>query len=151
MKHRMRSLTRAVVALAALALAPAALAQQSLLQGGPWTGNHAPMYFGPSGTFGQPILGDSGPASGGAVGGGLSELGLTVQGTGTPPYANAGTGPFGANLCDNDAPVTNATGYHYFCLSPNAQGGGLIAYGAGGTASTLPLQFEVNGTLYTFP
>jgi hypothetical protein len=91
---------------------------------------------------------DAGPASGGGVGTGISELGLAVRGTGTAPFANAGTGPYGTNFCDLDAPATNPTGYHYLCFSPNAQGGGLIAYGAGGTASQLPFQFIINGTSY---
>jgi hypothetical protein len=143
----MRSLSCALVAVAALVLASPALAQQALLQAGPWDGSHVPMYVGPGGNFGQPILQDSGPAAGGAAGVGLSELGLTVQGTGTPPYANAGTGPFGANVCDYDAPKTNATGYHYICLSPNAQGGESIIAGAGGAAAQLPLQFIANGVV----
>lgn len=143
----MRSLSCALVAIAALALAPAAFAQQSLLQAGPWTSAHVPMYSGPSGNFGQPILQDSGPASGGGAGVGLSELGLTVQGTGTPPYANAGTGPYGSNLCDYDAPITNATGYHYICLSPNAQGGESIIAGFSGSTGGIPLQFIINGVV----
>ena len=46
-------------------------------------------------------------------------------------------GPYGTNICDYDAPTNNATGYHYVCLSANAQGGALIAVGAGGVASQL--------------
>jgi hypothetical protein len=74
-----------------------------------------------------------------------------MTGTGTPPFAGTGTGPLGTNLCDYDAPITNPTGYHYLCLSPNAQGGGLIAYGAAGGATQLPLTAIINGVSYPFP
>lgn len=138
-----------ILALALALLAPIAAAQaQGVLQSGPWTPGHAPMYVGQGSS--QPVLQDSGPASGGSVGVGLSELGLTVRGIGSPPFANAGTGPFGTNLCDYDAP-TNSAAYHYLCFSPNAQGGGLIAYGAAGTAAPLPLYLKLNGTTYQFP
>lgn len=137
------------IAAALLLLAGPALAQTSLLQGGQWNSGHVPLYSSPGGS--QPVVQDSGTAAGGGPGVGLSELGLTVRGTGTAPYANAGTGPFFTNLCDYDAPTTNPTGYHYLCLSPNAQGGGLIVYGAAGGASNLPLTFNVNGTSYAFP
>jgi hypothetical protein len=142
---------RAVVIaiLATFMAAGAAFGQSALLQGGPFTPGRAPMYVGQG--FSQPIVQDSGPAAGGGPGVGLSELGLTVRGTGTPPYANAGSGFDGTNFCDYDAPTTNPTGYHFFCISPNAQGGGLMAYGAAGGASALPFQFSVNGVLYTFP
>jgi hypothetical protein len=107
------------------------------------------MYSNPAG--GTPVLQDSGPASGGSIGQGLSELLLTARGTGAPPYAGQGTGPYGTNACDYDGPVTSAAGFHFLCISANAQGGGLIAYGAGGGAPPLPLQIEVNGALYGFP
>ncbi len=129
--------------LAAMALSTAAMAQTVILQGGPTTPGHAPMYVGQGSQ--QPVVQDSGPAGGGAVGLGLSEILSVVRGTGTAPYANAGTGPNGENICDYDAPTTNSTGYHYLCLSPNAQGGGLLSYGAAGGATPLPLQFLVNG------
>lgn len=118
-------------------------AQSSLLQGGPWTPGHAPAYV-PSGSS-QAVVTDSGPARGGATGAGLSELLLQATGTGTPPYVGQGTGPFGAIQCMNDGPTNAAAGYHFLCFSPNASGGGLIAYGAGGIASSLPLNFNVNG------
>lgn len=133
---------------ALLALAPGlALGQSSLLQGGSWTAGHAPMYSAPGGS--QPIVLDSGSAAGGVSGVGLSELGLTVRGTGTAPFANAGTGPLFTNFCNYDGPTTGA--YHYLCFSPNAGGGGLIAYGAGGGASQLPLSLSINGATYQFP
>lgn len=129
--------------------ATAALAQGTILQGGPWAPGHAPMYTGQG--SGQAVVQDSGPAGGGATGYGLSEQLLVARGTGTPPYVAQGTGPFGTNWCDYDAPITNPTGYHFLCMSANAQGGGLIAYGAGGAASQLPFQFNLNGTLYQLP
>ena len=120
-----------------------ALAQSSLLQGGPWTPGHAPAYV-PSGSS-QAVVTDSGPARGGATGTGLSELLLQATGTGLPPFVGQGTGPFGTIQCMNDGPTNAAAGYHFLCFSPNASGGGLIAYGAGGIASSLPLNFNVNG------
>lgn len=124
-------------------------AQSTLLQAGPVAAGRAPMYVN-SGTS-QPVVQDSGPAAGGATGIGLKELGLTVRGTGTPPYANAGSGPNGTNFCDYDAPTTNSSGGHYLCLSPNALGGGLLSYGPFGSASPLPFTFNLNGTTYQFP
>lgn len=95
---------------------------------------------------------DAGSAAGGNPGVGLSELLRVVRGNGSPPYANAGTGPLATNDCNYDAPIANPTGYHYLCFSPNALGGGLIAYGAGGGAAPLPLQFDINGTIFSaFP
>ncbi|SDD95261.1 hypothetical protein SAMN05216337_1017140 [Bradyrhizobium brasilense] len=135
-------------ALCLLLLPAAAFGQGSVLQSGPRTPGHMPQYVG-SGS--QAVIMDGGPAAGGAIGVNPSELGLTARGTGTAPYANAGTGPFGTNACDYDAPTNNATGFHYLCWSPNAQGGGLIAYGAGGTATPLPFQFMVNGQTFVFP
>lgn len=98
----------------------------------------------------QPVIQDSGPAGGGQPGLGISELLLTARGTGTPPYVGQGTGPNGENFCNYDAPITNATGYHYLCMSPNVNGG-VISYGAGGAATALGLNFIVNGVTYQFP
>lgn len=126
-----------------------ALGQGTLLQGGPFTPGHVPQYVGQGSS--QAVVQDGGGAGGGAVGVNPSELGITARGTGTPPYAGQGTGPYGSNFCDYDAPITNAAGYHFLCFSPNAQGGGLIAYGAGGIASPLPLSIILNGVTYPFP
>lgn len=142
-------LLRAVLALISMVVCSAAFGQGSILQGGAWTPGHAPMYVG-SGSS-QAVVQDSGPAGGGGESLGLSELLLTARGTGTAPYAGQGTGPFGTNNCDYDAPTNNPTGYHYLCFSANAQGGGLVAYGAGGTATSLPFNFIVNGQTYQFP
>ena len=143
----MRRLLCSIAILIGLALPCAA--QQAVLQSGPWAQGHAPLYVGQGSS--QPVVQDSGTAAGGALGTGLTELGLTIFNPNlTPPYANAGTGPYGTNFCDYDAPTNNATGFHYLCFSPNAQGGGLIAYGAGGVASPLPLQFIINGIVYPF-
>lgn len=126
-----------------------AQAQSTLLQGGPWTAGHAPMYVGQGSA--QAVVQDSGPAGGGALGLGLSELLLTARGAGAAPHVGQGTGPLGTNLCDYDGPINNATGYHYLCFSANAGGGGLLAYGAGGGAAQLPLTMSINGTAYPFP
>lgn len=143
MIHIPRAIVSHLAAGMMLLSAAPAFGQGALLQGGPWTPGHAPMYVG-SGS-GQAIVQDSGPASGGPLGVGLSELGVTARGTGAPPYAGQGTGPFGTNICDYDAPINSATGYHFLCMSPNTQGGGLIAYGSSGIAAPLPLCFIING------
>lgn len=126
-----------------------AKSQSTLLQAGSSTAGHAPMYVGSSAS--QVTVQDSGPASGGSAGVGLRELNVTARGTGTAPYAGQGTGPNGEIVCFNDAPTNNSTGYHSLCFSANAQGGGLISYGANGAASALSLNFLVNGTTYEFP
>ena len=139
-----------IAALATVLAATAAHAQPTLLQSGPWVPGHAPVYVGQGSS--QPVVQDSGTAGGGASGVGLGELGITIRNpANTYPAANVGKGPFNTNICDYDAPVTNATGFHFLCMSPNAQGGGLIAYGAGGIAPQLPFNFSVNGSLYHFP
>ena len=137
----------AISLLAALALAiPTAGAQQAVLQAGAVTAGHVPTYV--AGTW-APVIVDGGSAAGGAVGVGLSELGLTVRGTGTAPYNAGGSGPAGENLCDYDGPTTGA--FHYLCLSPNVGGNGLISYGSGGGATPGALNLKVNGTTYAFP
>lgn len=128
-----------------LFLVSPALGQSTILQGGPIVAGHGPVYANQGNT--QPIVVDSGTAAGGVAGTGFSELGITVRGTGTPPYADAGNGPNGENVCVYDGPTNAAGGYHYLCLSPNAMDGGLVSYGAGGGADELPLQFLVNGDL----
>jgi hypothetical protein len=124
-------------------LALPASAQQVPLQSGPVTAGHAPMYVN-SGN-GQPVIQDSGPAAGGQTGLGMGEGLYIARGTGTPPYIGQGTGPSGTNWCDYDAPISNPAGYHFLCLSANAQGGGLMVYGAGGIATPLPLSVIING------
>ena len=141
---------KAIIGLVALLLSTAgAFAQSALLQGGPFSPGHSPMYIG-QGSY-QAIVQDSGPAGGGGVGVGLSELLLAARGTGNPPFAGQGTGQYGTNFCDYDAPTTNSTGFHFLCMSPDAQGGGLIAYGAAGGAAVLPFNFNINGSVYSFP
>ena len=143
---------RALAFIFALALSSSAEAQQVPLQGGAWTPGHMPQYVGAGS---QPILMDGGGSGGGAAGVNLSEFGVTSRSkTGTYPSANSGNGPNGEHGCMYDAPITNATGYHYLCLDPNAQGGGLISYGAAGGATALPLYAYVNGaqvSLGSFP
>ena len=130
--------------------AGAATAQSSLLQAGPTTPGHAPQYVGQSSS--QPIVQDSGGSGGGGLGANLGEIGITARSpTGTYPSASSGNGPHGEHGCFYDGPTNNPTGYHYFCLDPNAAGGGLLAYGSGGVATPLPFNFMVNGTSYTFP
>lgn len=125
-----------------------AFGQAAVLQGGNYVGGHVPIYSNPS--FGQPIVTDGGGAAGGGPGVGLSELNITARGPGAGPYVGLGTGPLGTLACMQDNPSSTAN-YHYLCFSPNTQGGGLIAYGAAGTASQLPFNLNVNGTTYQFP
>ena len=108
---------RLISALSALILltsgAMQACAQSVPLVGGPWTPGHTPM-FSVSGQS-QPIVQDSGPAGGGAVGIGLSEfLQVSRAGNGatSAPFANSGSGPLSTHGCFYDAPITNSTGYH---------------------------------------
>lgn len=145
-------LLASMLLLGALLASASTLAQSPILQGGPTTAGHAPMYSTSGGAGSQAVGVDSGPAGGGQLGLGMSEGLYVARGTGTPPFVGQGTGPFGSNWCDYDAAITNATGYHYLCLSANSSlGGGLIAYGAGGIAAQLPLKMNINGTTYTFP
>ena len=142
-------LPRATVSLLALLAASPALAQSSLLQGGPHSAGHLPMYVGPQT---QPIVQDGGGAGGGGLGINPSEIGITSRSpTGLYPSASSGNGPLGEHSCMYDGPTTNASGYHYLCTDPNANGGGLIDYGAAGGATAEPLYFVVNGTTYSFP
>jgi len=140
---------RIIALAAALGLPSLAWAQSTLLQGGPWTPGHVPQYA--IGAGQQPVVIDGGGAAGSGAGGNVSEIGVTARGTGTAPYAGQGTGPLGTNICDYDAPITNPTGYHYLCMSANAQGGGLLVFGNAGGATQLPLQFIINGVAYPFP
>ena len=151
MLRTVRDLTRLARLGAALTLAPTAVfAQSTVLQGGPWAPGHIPMYIGQPSA--QPIIQDGGAAIGGPLGSTLSEMAITSRSaTNTYPSATSGTGVLGSHACMYDAPLDNATGYHYLCMDPNAQGGGLLTYGAASGATTLPLQFIVNGVTYTFP
>ena len=104
--------------------------------------------------FSQPIVMDAGGAGGGGLGANTAELGITSRaghGAYTPPYASNGNGPLGEHFCMFDGPTDNPTGYHYLCLDPNAQGGGLLDFGAAAGALQLPLAFIYNGTTYNFP
>lgn len=148
----MTVISRAIAFLIALAvMTGTAEAQNSILQAGPISSGRVPMYV--NGYSPQAIVQDSGPAAGGGPGVGLSELGITQRGANgsQPPFANAGTGPFGTNFCDQDAPSTNPTGYHDLCFGPNSNGGGLIDYGTYGNATALPFSITVNGITETFP
>jgi len=71
--------------------------------------------------------------------------------TGTYPNTAGASGPYGTNICSYDAPITNATGYHYICFGANGPSGTTIVAGASGGASSLPLNFVLNGTTYQFP
>ena len=138
---------RVLTFLLALLAPVTAWAQGALLQGGPVAPGRVPMYLN-SGSS-QAMVQDSGPAGGGPTGLGLSELLLQARGPGPGPYAGLGSGPLGTNLCSYDGPINSPGGYHYICLSPNAQGGALLATGAGGGAAQIPFILDVNGSIGT--
>jgi hypothetical protein len=128
---------------AALAVFPA-FAQSTPYQGGPWTPGHFPQYTGRGSS--NAVIMDGGGSGGGGLGINPNEFGVTSYSpTGSYPVASSGNGPNGEHGCLYDAPTTNPTGYHYLCLDPNAAGGGLLSYGASGTAAPLPLYFDING------
>ncbi len=140
-------LLRSICALFIVAAPAAAIAQSAVIQGGQWSAGRAPMYSISGGS--QPIVQDSGPAGGGAVGYGLSELNITARGTGTAPFIGQGSGPDGTVACTYDGPTTGQ--HHYLCWSANVASGGLLTYGAAGGAAAQPLNFKINGTTYQFP
>lgn len=144
------SIRAVLILLLSAVVSTCAWGQATVLQGGPWAPGHTPQYVGQGSS--QPVIQDGGGAGGGVLGVNPSEQGLTIRSpTNTYPAANAGTGQFGANWCDYDAPITNPSGYHFFCISPNAQGGGLIAYGAVPPAAQQQMVFNINGVAYQFP
>jgi hypothetical protein len=114
--------------------------QGTLLQAGPATAGHPPVYAAPS--TGQAVVQDPGPAGGGGVG--VSELPIIARGT-------PGTGPNGEQFCIYDAPINNPAGYHYLCLSANVNGNGVITYGAAGGATPGVLNFIINGVVTPAP
>jgi hypothetical protein len=80
------------------------------------------------------VVMDAGTAAGGASGVNPNTFGITAPGT-----------PF----CITDVPITPApNGYYQLCFGANALGGGLISYNAYGAAPPLPLQADVNGTIF---
>lgn len=143
-------LLRNAIALVALALPSVAWGQSTVLQSGPWVSGHIPSYS-QSGSGTQPVVRDSGPAGGGGLGIGLSELNITARGTGTAPFAGQGTGQLGTIFQLQDAPTTNPGGGHALSFSANAGGGAVIAYNPFGGAAPLPMTINLNGTVYPFP
>lgn len=127
-----------------------ALAQSSTLSAGPLTSGHALQY-----SAGAPlaVLRDGGGSGGGTIGTTLGEIGVTSRSsTNTYPSTSSGNGPNREHLCLYDAPtLNNPNGFHYVCLDPNANGGGLLSFGAGGGASQIPFVINQNGTPLQFP
>jgi hypothetical protein len=80
-----------------------------------------------TGTPGGNIVKDGGPA----LAGNFTEIGVTND---------------GLPVCIRDKSQT-----HIFCVGANSLGGGLISYQPIGSGVPLPLQFNLNGTLYPFP
>lgn len=104
-----------------LLFASVSQAQQSVKQSGVVTPGH-PVAWTSAGTVQD---------AGTAVNGFLRGVGVTAAGPG---------------FCQNDGPITSP--YHQLCLaiSPTA---GVISFGAFGGATTLPLQFNINGQTAT--
>jgi hypothetical protein len=76
---------------------------------------------------------DAGPALAGL----LNNLGIV-------PLSTNPNAPF----CINDTFVSNPSGYHEFCVAPNAfGGGGEISYAAYGGAQPLPFRFQTDAAL----
>ena len=148
-----RALSSALTILLIVALAmgaPRIEAQVStIIQSGPWTVGHLGCYVGMGSS--QAVMADCGPAGGVGTGSGstgVSEyLQVAVGPPGQAPYAGTGSGPYGTIWCQDDGPIDNPTGYHALCLSPNAAGGGLLAYNAYGAAPPLPFNCIINGVL----
>lgn len=141
----------AVVLLAPFASVAPVFAQATLLQAGPLTSGHVPMYSS-QGQL-QPVVQDSGGAGGGAPGFGLSELLLQSRSAlNSYPSQGSGSGPYGSHFCMYDGPITNASGGHFICFDPNSTAGAaLIATGTFGIATPQGLCFEVNGTQFCLP
>ena len=130
-----------IVALAALSLVVTAAHAQTVIQSGPWSPGHFPVYYPMGSGSSTPLVIDGGAAGGGSafVQGGTEQLLIAPA---------SPTGPGLTNWCDYDTNPANApTGYHVLCFSPKASGGGLIYYGAGGGAAPLPLNFNINGVV----
>lgn len=108
---------------AALALASLS-AEAQVIQNGPVTPGHVAQWITNN------VVGDGGASTAGN----LNSLGITATGT-----------PF----CINSGPINAA--YEQLCLGLTAGGVGTIYMNGFGGAPTASLQFNVNGTNYTFP
>lgn len=134
-------------------LVPAAGWGQTVLQGGSFAPGYVPAYSMSGGA--QPVVQNSGPASGTGVG--IRELSIIARGnacnTAQAPVvcAGQGSGQLGSIVQLQDAGSTNAGGYHALSFSPNDGTGALIAFNAYGGAPALPFRFNVNGSYYNFP
>jgi hypothetical protein len=115
----------AIGCVAASQLAYAQSNQGAVKQSGPVTPRHMTMWT----TDG--IIQDAGTAAGGSSGQNPSTLGITGQGL-----------PF----CVISGPTTSS--YYKLCLGALTSGGGLISYEPFGGASPLPLNIDVNGTIF---
>lgn len=111
------------------------LAQGAVTQSGTAVPGQVPVYIG------NRVVKGAGSADGNGIG--IGEL-LQVNSATTPA-----TGPDGTHSCFRDGAL--GTAHHFLCLDANALGGGLIEFGSAGGASTLPLQFKVNGSLSQYP
>jgi len=127
---------------AALFVSGSAFAQ-SVTQAGPAVGGQMPVYVAGGGAGFATIMA-AGKAAGGPIGTGLNEF---LQQSQSP----IGSGPYGAHNCAYSTYATNPAGANYFCFDANANGGGLLAFGALGGTTPLPASLLINGTQYPMP
>lgn len=116
---------------------------QSVTQAGPAVGGQMPVYLAGGGAGFASIMA-AGKAAGGPIGTGLNEF---LQQSQSP----VGTGPYGAHNCAYSTYATNPAGANYFCFDANANGGGLLAFGAIGGATPLPASLWLNGAQIPLP
>lgn len=138
---------RFLLALLVALLPTQVVGQSTILQGGSYSAGTIPVYSISGGS--QPIVNNSGPASGTGVG--VREIAVIARGTGTAPYIGQGSGQLGTIFQIQDAPSTAAAGYHALSFSANVGGAGLIAYNAFGGAAQQSLNMNLNGSTYEFP
>lgn len=132
----------AAVFVAALFVSGSAFAQ-SVTQAGPAVGGQLPVYLSGGGGGSATVMA-AGKAAGGPIGTGVNEF---LQQSQNP----VGSGPYGAHNCTYSTYATNSGGANYFCFDANANGGGLLAFGALGGAAPVPASLWINGTQYPMP
>ena len=112
--------------LALLAVLAAFPAQAQVLQSGTVTAGHAAMWAG------NGLIKDAGTAANGFI----TSLGIVNNG--------------GPGICTQSAATTSA-GYNQLCLSASTSAAAVISLQNYGTATAQGLNFNINGTTYSFP
>lgn len=111
-------------ALAFLLLLTSAASAQPVQQSGSVTPNHAAAWL----TNG--VIGDGGTAA-------------------NPKFSSIGTVGQGPTICANSAPITQP--YVRLCLAANTSSAAILSLENLGGATAQSLQFNINGTFYSFP